>query len=156
MSLPWNANTTTVDRLRGKTLAAVTTQTRYEDEPDSAVDRITFETTTGEKLVMAHMQDCCESVLVESIEGNLDDLVGSPLTMAEETVSDNHHGGKRPDGYSEPEWGEESVTWTFYRFATVKGYVTIRWVGESNGYYSESVDCAWEEPLIEQEGLTNA
>lgn len=47
--------------------------------------------------------------------------------MAEETSSSG-----------EIEWGTE--TWTFYKFATVKGYVTLRWYGESNGYYSESVD----------------
>jgi len=76
-----------------------------------------------------HAQDCCEHVYIESIVGELQDLENSPLTMSELSVSDSREG----------EYGD-STTWSFYKFATAKGYVDIRWCGSSNGYYSESVD----------------
>ena len=92
-------------------------------------DEIYFRTSDGEEYRMYHYQDCCESVSIEDIIGDLDDLVGSPITMAEEITEQGE----------DTEWGDSS-TWTFYKFATNKGYVTIRWFGTSNGYYSESVD----------------
>jgi hypothetical protein len=81
-------------------------------------------------VIFYHQQDCCEHVYIEDICGDLNDLVGSPLLEAEE-VSDYEAG---PLGEY-----EESYTWTFYKFATRKGFVTVRWYGSSNGYYSESV-----------------
>lgn len=96
-------------------------------------DLIVFETVDGKRYDMYHYQDCCESVSVESVVGDVEDLVGSEILLAEESVSNEN-----PEGVS-PEY-QESFTWTFYKLATIKGYVDIRWYGESNGYYSESVD----------------
>ncbi|PEM65308.1 hypothetical protein CN613_25530 [Bacillus pseudomycoides] len=91
-------------------------------------DELHFKTEDGETYKMFHRQNCCESVYIESIVGELDDLLNSPVLMAEEVE-------QAGDSSS---WG--TSTWTFYKLATLKGYVTIRWLGESNGCYSESVD----------------
>ena len=79
-----------------------------------------------------HYQDCCESVVIDDIVGDLSDLVGEPLLMAEEVS------GEAPVEFDEIR--HEVVEWTFYKFATRKGYVDVRWFGESNGYYSTSVN----------------
>jgi hypothetical protein len=100
---------------------------------------VTFITEQGEEFRMFHDQDCCESVYIEDICGELSWLVGSPVTLAEE--SSNSDDPPPADG-GEP----DSYTWTFYRVATAKGLVVIRWYGESNGYYSESVDLYGEVP----------
>ena len=97
-------------------------------------DRIDFYSTDGNMYSMYHNQDCCESVSIDDINGDLDDLIGSPILMADESSSKNTKLDGTPDDDC------ESCTWTFYRFATIKGYVNIRWYGASNGYYSESVN----------------
>jgi len=101
---------------------------------------MTFVTADGQRFMFAHMQDCCEYVSIEDICGNLQDLVGSPMLQAEEVS------GVTPVEFDETE--HDSVTWTFYKFATCKGYVDVRWLGESNGYYSESVELYVEGVVV--------
>lgn len=116
-----------VSELIGKTLTQI----------DNNGDELLFHCETGEVYKMYHSQSCCEEVTLEDICGELDDLVGSPILMAEEVSGElSAEDQKKSDRVNE--FG--SCTWTFYKFATIKGYVTLRWFGESNGYYSESVD----------------
>lgn len=100
---------------------------------DRTLYEIKFQISDGSTYLLFHEQDCCERVVIEDICGDLDDLIGSPITLAEESTSHSH-----PEDFTREEV-DDSFTWTFYKLATVKGYVTIRWFGESNGYYSESV-----------------
>ena len=80
-----------------------------------------------ESFKFLHYQDCCEYVYIESIVGDLSDLVGVPIWTAYQSSN---------EGTSK--YGDVDE-WTFYKFATIKGYVDVRWHGSSNGYYSTSV-----------------
>ena len=108
---------TNIKDLIGKTFTSVTNESDEE---------LIFKNEDG-RYVFYHDQDCCEHVRIYDIVGDLQDLVGSPILRAEESMSHDE---------------DDSVcgTWTFYKFATVKGYVDVRWLGESNGYYSEEVN----------------
>lgn len=92
-------------------------------------EEILFEFTDGTKYKMHHDQDCCESVTIEDLDGDLQDLIGLPLTTAEQASKDG----------DESKYGGSS-TWSFYRLGNEKVMIVIRWYGSSNGYYSESVD----------------
>ncbi len=106
--------------LLGKTMARV----EVADDKET----ITFGTTEGRVYCQYHDQECCENVTVEDIAGDLADLIGEPILLVEESSR-----------YANVDECSESGTWTFYKLATIKGSVTIRWLGESNGYYSEGV-----------------
>jgi len=117
-----------INELIGKTLKSVTVS---EDKSE-----MIFTVDDGSAYKMYHDQECCESVEVEDICGELEDLVGSQILKAECSSSE----GEGEAGEDIKEYWEGTYTWTYYKLATLKGYVDIRWYGSSNGCYSEKVD----------------
>lgn len=107
----------------GKTLLCI--------ERDKCNAYMIFSCSDGTKYIMTHEQECCECVHIEDISGDIDDILATPILSAEESKSSS-----RTDYY----YGEGMCTWTYYKLATIKGDVSIRWHGSSNGYYSEEVD----------------
>jgi len=110
-------------------LVGQTFETVSVSDEDSYVN---FVKTDGGGYQLFHSQDCCESVHVEDVEGDLRDLENTPILFAEESSSE-----EPPEG---SEATDDCNEWTFYRLRTIKGSVVIRWYGSSNGYYSTSVD----------------
>ena len=113
--------------LKGKIFTAIVT--------NKEEDTIVFEDIDGRTYKMEHFQDYSESVYIEDICGNMSDLLNTPILLAEEVCSDEH-----PEGLEGLGEHTDSFTWSFYKLSTIRGTVTIRWFGESNGYYSETVD----------------
>lgn len=112
--------------LVGKTIISI-------DGAEHNSEQIKIYCDDGSVYMMSHYQDCCENVDVEDVCGDIEDLLNTPILDAREETST--HQPPPPSEY-EP----ESYTWTFYILRTIKGSVTIRWYGSSNGYYSESVN----------------
>lgn len=62
-----------IERLLGKTLTDILV--------NQSKDEIIFTSNDGESLVMHHYQDCCETVSIDDINGNIEDLIGYPITL---------------------------------------------------------------------------
>ena len=113
----------------------------YDNRLTDGVEEVYFINDEDEVCKIYHDQDCCEIVYVDKIHGNLSDLNDSEITFVEEFVFD----GNDKCGTS---------TYSLYRFDykkevsnkkrswTEEGQVTIQWLGESNGYYDETVGMA--------------
>jgi len=116
-------NDRNISFLVGKTLSNVE---QVDTCQGSGNDGIKFTLEDGREYFLTHYQDCCENVSVEDIAGDLKDLIGTPITKAEESIKDD-------------ETVSEYGMWTYYLLATVRGYVNIRFYGSSNGYYAVGV-----------------
>ena len=106
------------EHLQGMTITAVV----YKETDESLLIHLNTHV-----LEMIHHQDCCETVYLADVVGSFEDLIGYPLLEVSESIVDNAE--------------DMSSTASYYNFKTVKASVQLRWVGESNGYYSETVDC---------------
>lgn len=107
-----------LDQLVGMTLLKI-----------SAGDDYVSITTNVGRYQLYHSQDCCECVRITEVEGDLSEMEGLEIERAEEEV-DCDHGSTYGTG--------TQTTYTLKAKGLDKVFKII-WLGESNGYYSESV-----------------
>jgi hypothetical protein len=111
--------------LKGKTITSI--DGINSDDIDTIIT-----TSDGSIYTLTHLQDCCEHVRVYGSVGNIDDVLNAEVIAAEDT--------NPMDNPNAPDYKYyDSATWTQFRIVTNKGSFEIWWLGESNGYYSESV-----------------
>lgn len=121
-----------MDRYQDRPIGVLVGQTLLSVERRDVYNEDALVLKTKERsYIMYHCSDCCENVRIEDVCGDFADLIGEPIVLAEVVTSEERMDGQEPC---------DSFTWTFYKLGTTKGVVTIRWLGESNGCYSESVD----------------
>ena len=121
--IPYNpgqyASTSKFEQIQGMTITAVV----YKEVNESLLIHLNTHV-----LEMLHHQDCCETVYLADVVGSFEDLIGHPLLEVSESIVDIAT-------------EDMSSTASYYNFKTIKASVQLHWVGESDGYYSETVDC---------------
>ncbi len=93
-------------------------------------DEVFIRTNNG-TYKLYHEQDCCEYVRIVKVISNVNELIGKVI-FAEEDA-----GANDPDWYDEHY--NDSHTWTKYVLKTESAILEFWFLGESNGYYNESV-----------------
>ena len=99
---------------------------------DKGENQILLTTRSGRRFMVYHEQDCCEKVQIVDQDGNFDNLIGKPIIEARDFAVDT--------GESESDYDSQTTTTLVFRVDDQT--VISRWIGDSNGYYSESVDIA--------------
>ena len=101
---------------------------------DETKNQIVITTQSGRQFRIYHDQDCCEQVeIVESQDGDgqLVTLIGKKIEGVEVELEED----------VDPPPFEDCDSWTRTKisFRTNSETVISRWIGTSNGYYSESI-----------------
>jgi hypothetical protein len=91
------------------------------------------------KYHLYHEQDCCEYVRLVKIIGDIDNILNEEIIFAEEDG-----GANDPDWHTDYNY-DDSHTWTKYVLKTKNNSLEFWFLGESNGYYGESISIKVEE-----------
>lgn len=117
----------TYTEFSGKTIQEIRGCKKHSDE-------VTIKFTDGTCLKFYHQQDCCESVLLEDFDTEPEYLINTNIISIEERIY------RSGEGMKPLSTCDQSYTWSFYVIKTSSITMVLRWYGESNGWYSETVD----------------
>lgn len=99
--------------------------------PANGAHEIRLETKSGRVFRIWHNQDCCEHVYIHGIDGAIHRILGKPIIEATHTeVEKGEPVPQDPDFWTN----------TTIEFRVDGATLVTRWIGESNGYYGETVD----------------
>ena len=101
------------------------TLTHIDIDPEN--NEILLTTKSDKKIIIKHDQNCCESVKLVYYSPNWKKLIGKVIVDTSENAVSSMN-------------GYDSRTDTDLTFSVDDATVITKWVGESNGYYSETVD----------------
>ena len=89
-------------------------------------ETVSIFTKCNKEVYFYHQGECCEEVYLADFDCDITDFNGAIILDIEGVQNEDN-----------PSNIDASTTWTFYKIKTDKGDIWMRWVGESNGYYSE-------------------
>jgi len=118
-------------------------EAKFEELTGLEITKIVFQKYFGEndsikfycnngyayEMCVDNTSGCHVGIGLELIDGNLLNIINTPILEAYLATNT-----RKIDGPL------ESETWAFYRIVTNEETVVMRWIGSSNGYYSEVVD----------------